>query len=238
MVHALNWSASFHLLRGDLAASLAPLEELLALADPKFPLWLALGQINRGLLLAESGEADGGLALARKGLEAMLAIGSTWNQTYYRGMLARICECAARPGEARDELETALAIAQETGEQWFAPELHRLMGEWVVHHRPSAPAEAQTHLQRAIALAQEQNAKMWELRATTSLSRLWCEEGRHAEALAALAAVFAWFTEGLDLPDLRTARALLDQLQRALPSRHMEAEPRGAAAQGRRVTMH
>ena len=112
------------------------------------------------------------------------------------------------------------------------------MGEWVVHHRPSAPAEAQTHLQRAIALAQEQNAKMWELRATTSLSRLWCEEGRHAEALAALAAVFAWFTEGLDLPDLRTARALLDQLQRALPSRHMEAEPRGAAAQDRRVTMH
>ena len=144
----------------------------------------------------------------------------------------------ARPGEARDELEAALAIAKETGEQWFAPELHRLMGEWVAHHRPSAHAEAQTHLQRAIALAQEQNAKMWELRATTSLSRLWCEQGRHAEARAALAAVFAWFTEGLDLPDLRTARALLDELQRALPSRHLEAEPRGAAAQGRRVMMH
>jgi predicted ATPase len=238
MVHALNWTASFHLLRGDLAAALAPLEELLALADPKFPLWLALGQINHALLLAESGEPGRGLTLGRKGLEAMLAIGSTWNQTYYRGMLAQVCERAARPGEARDELVTALAIADQTGERWFASELHRLMGEWVIRHRPSAHAEGQAHLQRAVALAREQNAKMWELRAMMSLSRLWHEEGRSAEAHTALAPIVATFTEGLDLTDLRAARALLDQLQRLPPSRHLEMAPGDAAAQRGRVTLH
>jgi DNA-binding response OmpR family regulator/class 3 adenylate cyclase/predicted ATPase len=227
MVHALNWMASFHLLRGDLVAAVAPLEELLALADPKFPLWLSLGQINRGWLLAQSGEPGDGLVLARKGFETMIAIGSTWNQTYYRGMLAQICEWAARPGEAMDELVTALSIADETGEQWFEPELRRLMGEWVIRHRPSALPDAEAHLQRAIAVAREQNAKMWELRATTSLVHLWAEQGRLEEARATLAPIFAWFTEGLDLPDRRAAGGLLGELERLLPSRRSKTSQAG-----------
>lgn len=212
MVHALNWASSFHLLRGNPEAALDPLQKLFALTEPRFPLWLALGQINRGLLLAESGEQAEGLALGRKGFAAMMAIGSTWNQTYYRGLLAQICEYAAQPDEAMDELATALSIAEETSERWFEPELHRLMGEWLLCHRPAARADAEARFRRAIGVAQEQEAKTWELRATMSLSRLWRDDGKHSEALALLAPLYGWFTEGIDLPDLRAARTLLRQL--------------------------
>ena len=53
---------------------------------------------------------------------------------------------------------------------------------------------------------------MWELRATTSLARLLDEQGKRAEARAMLAEIYGWFTEGFDTPDLKDAKALLDQL--------------------------
>jgi predicted ATPase len=65
---------------------------------------------------------------------------------------------------------------------------------------------------QGLSIAQEQEAKLWELRAATSLARLWGEEGRHAEARDLLAPVYAWFTEGFDTPDLKEAKALLDEL--------------------------
>jgi predicted ATPase len=234
MVHALNWTASFHLLRGDLQSALTPLEELLQLAEQKFPLWLALGQINRGLLLAKAGEPQDGLALGRRGFNAMMAIGSTWNQPYYKEMLAQTCELAGRPGEAMDELVTALAIVEQTGECWFAPELHRALGDWFIQHRPSAHAQAEEQFQSAMALAQEQNAKRWELRAATSLSRLRRDQGRHDEAYTLLAPLCAWFSEGRDLPDLRAGTALLQDLD--LPARRSayRRSAEGSRARGNR----
>ena len=65
---------------------------------------------------------------------------------------------------------------------------------------------------KALSIAQEQEAKLWELRAATSLARMWGEPGRSAEARDLLAPVYGWFTEGFDAADLKEAKALLDEL--------------------------
>jgi predicted ATPase len=65
---------------------------------------------------------------------------------------------------------------------------------------------------KALSIAAEQEAKLWELRAAASLARLRRDQGRHAEARDLLAPVYGWFTEGFDTPDLKEAKALLDDL--------------------------
>jgi predicted ATPase len=73
-------------------------------------------------------------------------------------------------------------------------------------------SEAETAIEQGIAVARRQNAKSWELRSTTSLARLRRQQGRQQEAVALLAQILAWFTEGFDTADLKTAKALLDEL--------------------------
>ena len=73
-------------------------------------------------------------------------------------------------------------------------------------------AEAEACFQQAIAVAQQQSAKSWELRAATSLARLWQQQGKQAEAYQLLAPVYDWFTEGFDTADLQDAKTLLDEL--------------------------
>ena len=77
---------------------------------------------------------------------------------------------------------------------------------------PGNGVASQACLRQAVAVAQEQDAKWWELRAATSLARLWRHQGRRAEACALLAPIYGWFTEGFDTPDLRDAKALLAEL--------------------------
>jgi predicted ATPase len=73
-------------------------------------------------------------------------------------------------------------------------------------------AQAEACFHQALALARRQHAKSWELRATTSLTRLWQQQGKHAEARALLASIYGWFTQGFDTADLQDAQALLHVL--------------------------
>jgi predicted ATPase len=65
---------------------------------------------------------------------------------------------------------------------------------------------------KSLNIAEEQGAKLWELRAAASLARLRRDQDRRAEARDLLAPVYGWFTEGFDMPDLKQAKALLDEL--------------------------
>jgi predicted ATPase len=73
-------------------------------------------------------------------------------------------------------------------------------------------AKAQTYFERSLAVARQQQAKSWELRAATSLARLWRDQGKVQQALELLAPVYGWFTEGFDTRDLKDAKALLEEL--------------------------
>jgi predicted ATPase len=74
------------------------------------------------------------------------------------------------------------------------------------------PAAAERSYREALTLAHRQSTKLWELRAATSLARLWRDQGKRTEARDLLAPIYGWFTEGFDTPVLQDAKALLDEL--------------------------
>jgi len=110
-------------------------------------------------------------------------------------------------------LAEALTQADTTGERWYEPESHRLKGELLLQQSSDNQAEAENCFQQAITVAQNQQAKSLELRATTSLARLWQQQGKREEAHQVLGDVYGWFTEGFDTADLQDAKALLDELE-------------------------
>jgi len=90
--------------------------------------------------------------------------------------------------------------------------LYRLKGVLLLHQPSPDVTQAETWLSQALAIARRQQVKSWELRAATSLARLWQQQGKQAEAQALLAPVYGWFTEGFDTVDLQEAKALLEEL--------------------------
>jgi predicted ATPase len=128
-----------------------------------------------------------------------------------------------RPEEGLAALAEAAAIVQRTGEQWYEAELYRLKGTLTLQKlqatstqspTPSsrAEAEAEACFLKAIEIAQRQQARSLELRATTSLARLWQQQDKREEARQLLAEIYNWFTEGFDTKDLQEAKALLEEL--------------------------
>ena len=93
---------------------------------------------------------------------------------------------------------------------WDA-EIHRLRGELTGRLPHPDPAKAEESFRTALAIAREQGIRGYELRAATSLARLWREQGRRSEARELLAPLYGWFTEGFDTVDLKEAKRLLDE---------------------------
>ena len=109
-------------------------------------------------------------------------------------------------------LSEALTLMDTTRERLYEAEVHRLTGELLLAQYPDNQPEAESCFHQAITVAQNQSAKSWELRATTSLARLWRSQGKREEARELLEPVYSWFTEGFDTADLIDAKALLDEL--------------------------
>ena len=129
---------------------------------------------------------------------------------YYTALLARACEIAEQVEEGLSLLDDALQIDERTKERWLEAELYRQKGQLLLRQGYSEAAEK--FYRKSIAIAVEQKAKLWELRAATSLARLRSDQGRGSEARDLLAPVYGWFTEGFDTADLKEAKALLDEL--------------------------
>jgi predicted ATPase len=123
-----------------------------------------------------------------------------------------------------------LQIADRTGERWLAAELKRRKGQLLLRQGHSQAAEEL--YRKALSIAEEQEAKLWELRATMSLARLRRDQDRRPEARDLLAPVYGWFTEGFDTADLKEAKALTNR--RVGLSRHgSPPAPKGAGPRSR-----
>ena len=83
---------------------------------------------------------------------------------------------------------------------------------WILLFAPHVEAEPEACFPKAIDIARERQAKSLELRAATSLARLWQQQGKKAEAHELLSDVYTWFTEGFDTKDLQEAKVLLEGL--------------------------
>jgi predicted ATPase/DNA-binding SARP family transcriptional activator len=208
----------FNELRRDVQAFKDYAEELIRLSSEKsFPGWLATGTCHRGKALVMLGRVQEGIAQMREGMAAHQSLGVRLYQTGTLGVIAEAQAIAGNPEGGLATLDEALALLEERGDCYWEAELHRVRAELLRRQADDAEAEASFHqaescFQHAIEVARGQSAKSWELRATTSLARLWQEQGRIDEARQMLAEVYGWFTEGFDTPDLREAKALLDEL--------------------------
>jgi predicted ATPase len=179
--------------------------------DQGFPFYSATGAIFRGWVKAKNADVTEGLSLLRAGSSAYCATGSTAWMPWYIALLAGACGIAGQIEEGAARLDQALQLVERTGERWFAAELDRLRGRLLLRQ---GQAEAAEELYRqALGIAREQEAKLWELRVAASLARLWRDRGRRAAARDLLAPVYGWFTEGFATPDLKEAKALLDELE-------------------------
>jgi tetratricopeptide (TPR) repeat protein len=113
---------------------------------------------------------------------------------------------------ARACIREALDHVEQKQERWFEADVYRMAGEIARQAPEHDELEAETCFERALAVARSQKARSLELRTATSLARLWRDQGKQAEAHNLLAPVYNWFTEGFDKPDLKAAKALLDEL--------------------------
>jgi class 3 adenylate cyclase/predicted ATPase len=175
-----------------------------------FPYWRATGTIFRGWITVRNGDVAEGISLLRSGTAAARATGSEAFTPHHIALLARAYEIAEQIEEGLNLSDDALQIVERTGGRWLEAELYRHKGQLLLRQGQSEAAEEL--YRKALSIAEEQEAKLWELRAAASLARLRRDQGRHAEARDVLAPVYGWFTEGFGTPDLREAKALLDEL--------------------------
>jgi predicted ATPase len=237
--HALIGSDTLHNFRREGQVAQEWAEEAIARStEHGLAFFLTAGFIHHGWALAQQGRTEEGLAQIHKGLTASRATGTEAYRASYLGILAGAHRAAGQPEEGLTVVTEALTVVDKTGERWWEAELYRLKGELTLqsqvglgqvedrsqasqdrseaaHPQPLAPdpqGEAEACFLKAIEIARKQQAKSWELRASTSLARLWQQQGKCHEAHTLLAEVYDWFTEGFDTKDLQEAKTLLEAL--------------------------
>ena len=214
LAHALSYALQVHLCRREARAMQERTETLLALAsEQNFEEYLALGTFVQGWAQTQHGQNEAGVAAMYQGLAARRATG---RETEESNLIAVLAEALGKIGPAEEGLRLlnqALAVGADSGMADWEAELHRLTGELLLCQSAGNRAEAEASYNQAIAVASRQQAKSLELRATTSLARLWQGQRKHAEARELLEPVYDWFTEGFDTPDLIEAKELLNALK-------------------------
>jgi predicted ATPase len=186
-------------------------EALIALCrEQGFEQILALGVFGHGAALVLEGRLDEGITQMREGLADYRAGGAELGATYGLALLADAHGKLGQAEEGLKLLEEALTHVRTREERFYEAEIRRLKGELLLM-QGAPPEEVEACFRQALDIARQQQAKLLELRAAMSLSRLW-KQGRKEEPREMLAEIYNWFTEGFDTADLQEAKALLEEL--------------------------
>jgi class 3 adenylate cyclase/predicted ATPase len=208
---ALAFAAHMRNNRRDYAQALQYAESAYDIASRhQMPLWLAEGAIAKGFAQANVGLHSEGIENLRSGIASLKRIGDWHQRTQWLGLLAAAQLEAGLHADALATLKEGQEAAAVTEERYYAPELQRLMG--AVLTKQSDLDKAEECFREALRTAKHLGAKTLELRAATSLARLWSEQSKHAEAREMLAPLYSSFTEGFGTFDLKEAKAVLDDL--------------------------
>jgi len=211
-------------------------EEAITLSEEHgFAEWMPWGRFNRGCALTELGQVEEGVAEMAEGLAGFERLGGVPWQRFSIALLAHGHARLGRHSEALAILDKALEHVERSGEFDGHAEMLRLKGEillmggkTLIGGEPLIGEESKVNkppingnrnviaaeqcFRAALEVARAQEARWWELRATTSLVRLLASQGRRDQARAMLADIYNWFTEGFDTADLKDAKALLEEL--------------------------
>ncbi|MCA1444231.1 hypothetical protein I6F07_29365 [Ensifer sp. IC4062] len=175
-------------------------------------LMAGMARFNIGWALAQQGQSEDGIREMRNALEATAATGAEAGLHYELCVLAL---AYGELGEAREGLtllEKAFGIAAKSGTKHLLPELLRTKGELLSRLEPAGGA-AERWFRTSLRMACAEGAKSTELRAATSLARLYLDQERNDEVRDLLGPLYGWFTEGFETGDLVDAKALLDCLR-------------------------
>lgn len=206
---ALGMGTVAHQWCGDVHSTLSQAKTTIDYAIKNgMPQWVSHGQILYGWALAHKGRIEEGIEQLEQGLAAWQAMGARLSLTYYWLLLAEVFHMSGQFADGLRVIEQAMMVPQEGGETWFEAELYRRRGELLLASGGDEQV-VEACFQRAMEIAHLQQALSFELRAATSLSRLWQRQGKHIGGRQLLANVIDGFTEGIDTVDLRQAK---DQL--------------------------
>jgi class 3 adenylate cyclase/predicted ATPase len=211
---ALGITSYTHMLCGNHAAANALADELVVLADKQGALLRkAEAVFHQGCALALTGRTADAVRTITSGVTAWRSTGATcWTPLH----MLFLADAHARLGqfvEAWRCIGEALAASEASKENWCDADIHRLAGDIVLLSGEPDTAKAEVYFERALAVARRQQAKSLELRAATSMARLWRDQGKRDKARELLAPIYGWFREGFDTLDLKEAKALLAGLQ-------------------------
>jgi class 3 adenylate cyclase/predicted ATPase len=174
---------------------------------------VAMSAVLLGSTLVAEEHDESGLAKIRDGTAASGATGAGIFQPWYLALLAAAHAQLGDPKAGLAALAEAETRLSQSGERWPEAEIHRLKGQLVLASLGADMAVAEGCFLRATEIAQSQQARSLQLRAATSLARLWADQGKRTEAHDLLAPIYDWFTEGFETADLKDAKALLDELR-------------------------
>jgi predicted ATPase len=212
--------AVLHLLLWDGRTARQHAEALMTVAtEQELPLWLGMATMLRGAALVEEGCSSGtrewveeGMTQMRQGIAAYRATGAGLDHPHCLVLLARGYQEMGQAEERLTVLAEMLTAINKSRERYYEAEAYRLKGELLLHLITLDAQQAETCFHQGLAVARHQQAKLLELRAAMSLSRLWQRQGKRTEAHELLAPIYGWFTEGFETADLQEAKALLDEL--------------------------
>jgi adenylate cyclase len=218
-------SLAYKLLRGELQRDYRERDETVnALAEHsaehKIVFWSLWANIFAGFAKAAEGAPLEGIQMMDHSLQVFADMRFTYFRSYVLGMKAKAYEIMADFENALASVAEGIAFAKDGGERVVLSDLISLSGDLLIAQSSgSRTQEAESLFVEAIAIAQAQGSKLHELRAATSLARLWQRQGKHAESRDVLHPVYSWFREAPGSPDLLEARVVLDALIVDLPPR-------------------
>jgi class 3 adenylate cyclase len=212
LAFALNAVATVLTWRGEAAEALKHAEALLVLASEHgLSNWHSFGQFVHGEALALLGKANEAIIEIKTAVDAFQATGAVVPGWQYAN-LASAYLAARQPEDGLRVTVKGLEVAAKAGDAQAKSELQRLHGELLLMQEPTRPDDAGASFRAAIETARKQSAKLPELRATVNLAKLLVKRDRGSEARTMLGEIYAWFTEGFEIADLKDAKALLNEL--------------------------
>jgi predicted ATPase/DNA-binding response OmpR family regulator/class 3 adenylate cyclase len=173
--------------------------------------FVGVSKVYRGWSLAQQGDTNQGISLCERGLAELESLGAkSWLPRY----LALLAECHERANDVTrgaQVISDAQAALEATGERLWEAEIYRLKGLFLLRSGGKTDAVEEC-FRLALHKARQQHAKLLELRAATSLARLFKKQGALRKGRELLLPIYSWFTEGFDFIDVCEARSVLNYL--------------------------
>jgi predicted ATPase len=211
LAHALSRATQAEVIVVGPSGALLHADELVQLTERQgIDFFSAEAMALQGWCLTMLGQHEKGITELSRGVAAIRTHGLL-HLPMAMALLADAYGKVQQPQNGLRQLVDAFTVIEKTTGRYYETEMHRVRGELFlsVHDRGAA----EVSFREAITVAQHQSAKFWELRAATSMARLWRDQGKRDEARELLAPVYGWFTEGFDTRDLKEAKALVDEIE-------------------------